>query len=283
MTKCDAWGDSRGGKQHPQPPRFRPASPVTFAPSRKSSFDSLSSKYEAAEDGEANEDVEEEDDWDVFAYSKELRASEVHLPGSSTAGVERVPISRSATRQELSTAYSSMSLSSAFNQDSSSTAGIAQKYILFSFSCGHALEDEASLNWYKLRPFELLELHRVSAIVPLPRRSALAYAEPYFESPVRVCEGISNKHKARKGAGGVATTAGVRGITEDQHSAHAMEWKNRWAIIRQGVLNICKDTTVGLLCLVPATVRLLTPALTDRAYSSLSTGFNRCSSWSGTS
>ncbi|KLO13839.1 hypothetical protein SCHPADRAFT_889737 [Schizopora paradoxa] len=245
LTKCDAWGDSRGGKQHPQPPRFRPASPVTFAPSRKSSVDSISSKYEAGEDGEGNEEGEEDDDWDVFAYSKELRASEVNLPGSSTTPVERATISRTATRQELSTAYSSMSLSSAFNQDCTSTASIAQKYILFSFSCGHTLEDEASLNWYKLRPFELLELHRVSAIVSLPRRSALAYADPYFESPIRICEGISNKHKARKGAGGVANTAGARGITEDQHSAHSMEWKSRWAIIREGVLNICKDSTTA--------------------------------------
>ncbi len=160
------------------------------------------------------------------------------------------PITDRGTRQELSTAQSSMSLASAFNQDSAaSSSGTAQKYILFSFSCGHTLEDEASLNWYKIRPFELLELHRVGAVVPLPRRSALAYAEPYFESPVRVCEGISNKQKARKGAGGVAATVGVRGITEDQHSAHALEWKNRWAIIREGMLNLCKDPTVSLcLC-----------------------------------
>lgn len=108
---------------------------------------------------------------------------------------------------------------------------VTLKYALYSFSCGHLLEDDASLSWYKLRPFELLEMHRMNGVISLPRNSLLSYIEPYFEATVMVSEGATSR-KTRK-------TKNSR-ASEECNAA----WLVRWAYIRDGVLNLCQDRTV---------------------------------------
>ena len=114
-------------------------------------------------------------------------------------------------------------------------AALLSKYTLVSFSCGYILEDEGSLSWYNLRPFEILELHRVGGIVPLPR-TGLSYVDPYFETPVQISERPYPRRPRRP-------QKQTRSMEEQQHT---VEWKARWAIIRDGVLNLCKDPNVSL-------------------------------------
>lgn len=196
LAKCNAWGAAA-----PQPPRFRPASPVTFAASRRSSTESSS-----------RGDTDGEDEWDLFAYG------DLKDPSAST---DRYLAGRSSFN-------SSEDMHPPMVPES-----VAHKYALYSFSCGHLLEDEASLSWYKLRPFELLEMHRVNGVIHLPRSSLLAYIEPYFEATVMVSEGATSR-KSRTGRG--------TRISEERNAA----WLVRWAFIREGVLNLCKDRSVCL-------------------------------------
>ncbi|THH02550.1 hypothetical protein EW145_g6731, partial [Phellinidium pouzarii] len=207
LSKCNAWGSSTA----PQPPRFRPASPVTFStPSRRSSLDSGS--WEETEEGD-------DDDWDVFAaleYSKDLHTSD---SGLASDNINNTTTSSRSFRQQRTSVAPEHAATSA-------------RYTLFSFSSGYILEDEAYLAWYRPRPFELLELHRAGAIVPLPRSVYSAYVEPYFESPVLVSE---RPHGRRPGPEYTQVQVQVQ--------AHAAEWKQRWAIIRNGVLNLCKDAS----------------------------------------
>lgn len=224
LSKCNAWGTSGV----PQPPRFRPASPVTFAvPSRRSSMDSGS--FGGTDDGE-------DDDWDAFAYdyNRDVRASD----SGASASLDRSPITRTSTH-DLPAMPASTSSLNALSGTSLSEAALLSKYTLVSFSCGYILEDEGSLSWYNLRPFEMLELHRVCSIVPLPR-GEISYIEPYFESPVQVSERPYPRRSRRP-------QKQTRSMEEQQHT---VEWKPRWAVIREGVLNLCKDSIVRLfICL----------------------------------
>lgn len=118
-------------------------------------------------------------------------------------------------------------------------AQTSARYTLFSFSSGYILEDEADLSWYRPRPFELLELHRAGAIVPLPRASP-QYLDPYFESQVNVSERPHGR-RARVRNVGSAATGGVGDNPSQPAQTQTIEWKSRWAILRNGVLHLCKD------------------------------------------
>jgi len=206
LTKCNAWPSvSVPTPRHTtfankassafsswQPPRFRPASPVTFA-SRRSSSDSISPSSSGnglgfhstgslyvgstddfsiggtegrSEEGSLGTDGED-DDGEVFAYS-------VDRDSRPFNGVvrERSPLSRTTTHLAEHSGFSSSAVlpqSSTTPPPPPASTGHppTQSFTLLSFSSGFVLEDEASLEWYNLRPFELLELHRTAGIVPL--------------------------------------------------------------------------------------------------------------------
>ncbi|EJD01944.1 uncharacterized protein FOMMEDRAFT_134581 [Fomitiporia mediterranea MF3/22] len=215
LSKCNLWEDTSGA---PQPPRFRPASPVTFsAPSRRSSLDSGS--WGGTEEGA------EDDDWDAFAavdYNAELRASESGL----TFDTAKSSLANAASEHTVSTtSFYTPPPPTQRTSTERDFAAMSAQYTLVSFSNGFILEDDADLSWYRPRPFELIEVHRAGGIVSLPR-VGIAYAEPYFESPVRVSERPHGKRPTRS--------------SEDQQ-AHSAEWKARWAIVRDGILHLCKE------------------------------------------
>lgn len=174
---------------------------MTFAASRRSSIEST---LVDTDDGE--------DDWDVFA--NDVAGARQDVTGSDKFSAGR-PSFNSAEDMQPPIVPESVTL----------------KYALYSYSCGHLLEDEASLSWYKLRPFELLEMHRMNGVISLPRNSLLSYIEPYFEATVMVSEGATSR-KSRKAKNGR--------ISEEKNAA----WLVRWAFVRNGVLNLCKDRSV---------------------------------------
>lgn len=213
LSKCNAWGTSNG----PQPPRFRPASPVTFStPSRRSSLDSTS--WAGTEEGD-------DDDWENFASSS-LDYARDSL-GADASGKD------SGTQTFYHTQRPAAAVAPEHAQASA-------KYTLFSFSSGYILEDEADLSWYRPRAFEMLELHRAGAIVPLPRASP-AYLEPYFEAPVHVSDRPHGR-RTRVRAVGINASMGGGDDVAQPAQGQTVEWKPRWAILRSGVLHLCKDS-----------------------------------------
>lgn len=223
MSKCNAWGSTTA----PQPPRFRAASPVIFSgPSRRSSIDS--SSFAGTEEGDG------EDEWDVFAaleYNPENLVSE--------SGLEKI-----ASTPSLHTNVYTNLRSNAISAQGHEQAATSAKYTLVSFSGGYILEDDLDLAWYKPRPFELLEMHRAGAIVLLPR-SGLAYVEPYFESPVQVSDRPHGPRRVSRTPGHkthMSATSDEIDFTQDKGQNSNVEWKSRWAIVRDGVLHLCKES-----------------------------------------
>lgn len=134
------------------------------------------------------------------------------------------------------------------------------KYILISYSTGQILEDDQPLHIFRLRPYELLEIHSVtSSDLALPRNDLLSYIQPFFEVRVkalRVTEDLTSV--VGRGVGWlndpIAATKDKDKDKEkdkDKPESHSkkrklkpgskLEWRDRWVIIQRGVLTLCKD------------------------------------------
>ena len=150
---------------------------------------------------------------------------------------------------------------------------------MLAFSTGQLLEDDCTLAWYRLRPHELLELHPPGTIVRLQRDVMLEYVKPYFELDVRALRVIVNdkdtshafgpssyvpdlsspNHKnkrLRDPASGESLAAAVAGGGSPAASQSTrkrrktkLEWRDRYLVIRQGMLSLFKSRTVSLLAL----------------------------------
>lgn len=217
LRKCNVWGASA-----PQPPKFRPASPVTFA-SRSSS--DAASLYNEAEEEEGEE--EDDEDWDAYTLDHNTPHHILHA-----AAAERAFISYSSSSLGRTTSMDTAQKSST----SSKADTIASKFALVSFSNGHILDEDSYMSWYNLRPYEMLELHRVGRIIPLPRHS-IDYVEPYFDSPAYELDSFSSQ---RDHSGKQKKTRPGASAQEKQ----LVEWKKRHVVIRDGSLYIHKDEDV---------------------------------------
>lgn len=130
-----------------------------------------------------------------------------------------------------------------------------QAYVLLTFSTTQILEDRFSLSWYDIHPNELLELHPASvSFVSLERCSLDAYITPYFAARVWALRIVGNKLEGapsilRKRYGEDDGTAEGRapGARDKGKRKVAVEWKERWAIIHQGVFSLCKERHVSLV------------------------------------
>jgi hypothetical protein len=152
-------------------------------------------------------------------------------------------------------------------------------YPMLAFSTGQLLEDDCTLAWYRLRPHELLELHPPGTIVRLQRDVMLEYVKPYFELDVRALRVIVNdkdtshafgpssyvpdlsspNHKnkrLRDPASGESLAAAVAGGGSPAASQSTrkrrktkLEWRDRYLVIRQGMLSLFKSRIVSLLAL----------------------------------
>jgi hypothetical protein len=144
---------------------------------------------------------------------------------------------------------------------------------MLAFSTGQLLEDDCTLAWYRLRPHELLELHPPGTIVRLPRDVMLEYIKPYLELDVRALRVIVNdkdthafgpayasdapspnkNKKVNDSAGGEshspAVVAGGSGSPASQSTRkrrkRKLEWRDRYLVIRQGMLSLFKSRTVS--------------------------------------
>ena len=230
--------------QTPHLPAQRPVSPITFASSirTRSSVDSMEDGYN--EDDEYDEDS---DDFDDFSYRHpELRRQSIYSrrPGRTVPPQTIQPGSSPVTDQ----------------------------YTLVSFSTGTILEDDYTLSWYNLRPHELLEMHRSGKVVQLPREVMTDYIQPYFEAKVKALRAVWSPMSGRfeTPANDKTNRNSYRGRSKDRISMAPplperkkrkakVEWKDRWIVINQGTLSICKDSTV-----CPLNLQLSCCALTSQ-------------------
>ncbi|KAH7884681.1 hypothetical protein F5I97DRAFT_1929521 [Phlebopus sp. FC_14] len=201
----------------PDPPSQRPVSPITFAPTlqTKNSADSLDEGYH--EDNEYGDDSED-DQWSHFSDLK-----------------RRTLYSRSDANPRRSTQ----------SAQHGSAALAVDRYTLISFSTGTMLEDDFTLSWYKLQPYELLEMHQSEAIVPLPREVMAEYVQPYFLAKVKALRAVWNQ-KSRRFEVPVNTSqhqlnSGQGSGKHRKRRRSKLEWKDRWVVINQGILNLFKE------------------------------------------
>ncbi|KAG2147630.1 hypothetical protein DEU56DRAFT_784992 [Suillus clintonianus] len=219
--------------QTPHLPAQRPVSPITFASSirTRTSVDSMEDGYN--EDDEYEEDS---DDFDDFSYRHpELRRQTIY---SRRPGKTSTAPASSHTIQPGS-------------------SPVTDQYTLISFSTGTILEDDYALSWYNLRPCELLEMHRSGKVVQLPREVISDYVQPYFQSKARALRAVWNL-KSGRFESPAATRHSLSAKSKDKISniqtplqpekkkrKAKVEWKDRWIVINQGTLSLCKDSSGG--------------------------------------
>ncbi|KAF8134999.1 hypothetical protein EV363DRAFT_1447792 [Boletus edulis] len=138
---------------------------------------------------------------------------------------------------------------------------LVDRYTLLSFSTGTVLEDEFTLSWYNLRPYELLEMHPVGILAPLQRDVLEEYIQPYFQAKVRVLRSMWNQKHGRFETAGVDATS-QKTMDKLTHKLDALstkstalhpekrrktkvDWKGRWVVIHQGCLFLCKDNVTN--------------------------------------
>lgn len=274
-------------------PRYRPISPITFATGNLHPRGSL----ESGESGEwgtgAQRDGAEvalslpgRSSYESFEYAysygrngrrpttagshsqkPSLSGSEAHIPGLQ----QELQIQQPGDRKS----------------EAQATARISALYSLVTFSTGCTLEDDFPISWYKIRPYELLEMHLAGSVVTLPRQIMVEYVKPYFEAKVKSLRvvwkerdsglgvaslgvGTSDSsgrkiHKGRRGrsrsmdplssAGSDRLNVDTDGNGKGKKKRTRLEWKDRRVVIHQGVLNLCKNRMV---CLCTLTYVLLT-------------------------
>lgn len=132
----------------------------------------------------------------------------------------------------------------------SPTAGgfLADRYTLISFSTGTILEDNQTISWYKLRPHELLEIHRSGTVVSLPREVAMNYVQPYFHARIKALLAVWSHKSGRFKPPGHSTEHEIGHKKRDRPTPPRwkpkLEWKDRWVVIHNDILSLAKDTAV---------------------------------------
>ncbi|EIN14720.1 hypothetical protein PUNSTDRAFT_124144 [Punctularia strigosozonata HHB-11173 SS5] len=173
--------------------------------------------------------------------------SEESLPfGSEGAWLDLVEddevLSFGTTRHSKSTRSPS---THSFDDAASPTSSTSEtplhlKYTVLAYSTGQILEDQAHLEWYHLRPHELLEVHEAGAIASLPRRNILNYSEPYFEARVKTVSVFwSGPSEETKRA--YQRNALPDGVPVPRRHKSRSEWADRWVVVRGGNLILCRD------------------------------------------
>jgi hypothetical protein len=237
-----------------QPSRNRPVSPITFASARNS----LDSNFEGSLQDDHIIDLDP------------------HLFSEPTRQLRTV-------RQPLSQRVASPSSGVTASGSSMEQRPIIlppQHYPMIAFSTGQLLEDDCSLAWYRLRPHELLELHPPGTIVRFPRDVMLEYIKPYLELDVRALRVIVNDKDMH--AFGPTTCAAPdasspcknnkkpKDLASDCSSAAGsaspalqstrkrrktrLEWRDRYLVIRQGMLSLYKSRSVSFFFLFSYTL-----------------------------
>jgi len=78
----------------------------------------------------------------------------------------------------------------------------------------------------------------------LPRHDLASYTEPYWEGWIRILRVVWQSDLDRSPTGLAETFPQVNGLNDTR--TKVKEWKERWAVISNGVLSLCKNRDVSL-------------------------------------
>ncbi|TBU25784.1 hypothetical protein BD311DRAFT_484962 [Dichomitus squalens] len=216
----------------PRKARRRSLSPITFATPtlRKAQplYASAPSSGESSDtehSGDLDLDLDDDDDVNITKSFTDAHRYKYNARPST-----------SSTSDSLSTAR--LPLPDALT--SSSASYDVNAYILLTFSTTQILEDRFSLSWYGIHPGELLELHPAGvSFVSLPRSTLDAYIAPYFATRVWALRIVGHGSDEKEDESLDVRTPNLSQKREKKKVA--VEWKERWAIIHQGVFSLCKE------------------------------------------
>ena len=215
----------------PDLPRYRSASPITFAAtgrSRGASFDKAN--------GSGTDDEDTDDDADESSINSTRNRNLAYSwhsqpPRRSESSVDEAPDSI-----------------------------VAAEYMILTFSNSHILDDDFRLSWYNILPYELLEIHPAGSVIRLPREVVVHYARPYFEARVRAAVAVA-RHDWQSSREGLVGRVGVgrsksrqagKGrssdplvyVEKETDKKRKWQWMERWVVIHQGVLSVRKNRQV---------------------------------------
>lgn len=181
--------------------RGRPISPITFAPiggldSKRGSDDDDLPALRDAEGEVIGMGYEEDDEWDseddsdVDDIEHELdsrlgrRANRNQYMGYHDRLSRPLPNQQSALPTTSRTTSASKPPPVALPKGSFSTYH-PNLLTLIRFSTGQILEKHFTILDYEIKPYELIEIHRLGVITKLPREVTFKYIEPYWEGWVK--------------------------------------------------------------------------------------------------
>ncbi|KAI0634508.1 hypothetical protein C8Q77DRAFT_1217614 [Trametes polyzona] len=228
----------------PRKTRRRSLSPITFAtpprkprpvPIARSSSGASAEGSDPEAQGAGSEGEDEDDDEEVVDVNKAL--ADAHRYKYNT---------------RPSTSSASDTPTWAPSADEVDATQEADSCVLITFSTTQILEDRFSLEWYGIHPDELLELHPQSySFVSLPRSSLDAYIAPYFAAKVWALRvvgntldtalrdlGVSQDHQTDDEFPDVSPRSPF--LRDRSRKKVTLEWKEKWAIIHEGVFSLCK-------------------------------------------
>ncbi|KAI0752420.1 hypothetical protein C8Q80DRAFT_1266976 [Daedaleopsis nitida] len=226
LLASDVENNPRAIPVSPRKTRRRSLSPITFAaPTPRKAFVAAPPSSNESSHTDSSEDIDLDDDVNITkSFAEAHRYKYNARPSTSSA-------SESVTR-----------LMGEGGPD-------PQSYVILTFSTTQILEDRFSLSWYGVHQNELLELHPASlAFVTLERCSLDAYIAPYFATRVWALRIVGNRLESapsfmrpRPGEDENAADQKTSSTREKGKRKVSVEWKERWAIIHQGVFSLCKE------------------------------------------
>ena len=254
-------------------PRYRPISPITFASGMARSRGSIDNGNGSDGEGEPGADTGDTGDDEEGDQSDGLSSNGSFEYSYGDSGRRRLKPAPSARGGGNHTIRHSISASDFRTPTPFEYKNISSRYILVAFSTGQILEDDFPVSWYNLRPYELLEMHTAGAVVSLPREIKAEYVQPYFECKVKWLRIVWDRlRKEALTSGGKVRIKVRRKRSESQitgggmhlKSLHAeeeatssrdsskkemkkrrtkFEWRERWIVVHQGMLNVCRHRT----------------------------------------
>ncbi|KAJ8523135.1 hypothetical protein ONZ45_g402 [Pleurotus djamor] len=222
----------------------RPSSPITFAPDphhRPMSPITFAQPVDASK----KSDLSDDEDWNVPNREPESEGgSSFPSGGRISGGAVNGTVTRGGghgqhnSRSDGSRSHHRPSASFSTSANHTDAQDPTAEYNLIRFSTGQILEEDLTLLMYDIRPYEMLEVHKATVIVNLPRQFLREYIQPYWEGDITALRVVyredtlphpdrDRRDKHQKG-----------GRAKDRQR---LEWRSRWIVIRNGELLVFKD------------------------------------------
>lgn len=248
-------------------PKRRPISPIMFAST--STISPVNSQLSfMSSDDEHGAGYEEDDELDSDE-APPIATTKVTRSDSKLIKRPHTPISKPATSNTRLNELSASAVVAAISSGGAKQRHEARFSIrsvynpdrlsIIRFSTGQVLEDEYSMEWYDIKPYELLEIHRAETVVRLPRHSQLEYIKPHWEGWVKSLRVVFSPSGARRGGAINGNSANSSRATLSKpnekrrgksgssgKSDQRFEWRDRWLVIHHGVLILCRDRRVSV-------------------------------------